>query len=63
MKTFMTFVIGIVDNMTKDFCVDISYKINEQFLKTFITKYEEQGNTIWLMGGLLFAIKFFDWII
>ena len=38
--------------MTKHFCVDISYKTNEQVLKTFITKYVEQDNMIVIDGWM-----------
>ena len=39
-------VIGAVDNVTKDFRVDIAYKRNETILKEFITTYIERGNKL-----------------
>ncbi len=39
-------VIGAVDNITKDFRVDMAFKRNEVVLKTFITNYIEKGNKL-----------------
>ena len=43
-------VLGIIDNITKQYRLDISYHRNATILKTFITKYVERGNTI-ICGG------------
>ena len=41
-------VLGIIDNITKLYRLDISYQRNASILKTFITKYVERGNTrVW----------------
>ena len=49
-------VIGAVDNITKDFRVDMAFKRNEAVLKTFITNYIEKGNKLITDGwnGYLF---------
>lgn len=39
-------VVGAVDNITKDFRVDIAFRRNEVVLKTFITNYIEKGNKL-----------------
>ena len=39
-------VIGAVDNITKDFRVDMAFKRNEVVLKTFITNCIEEGNKL-----------------
>ena len=43
-------VIGAVDNITKDFRVDIASKRNEVVLKTFITNYIKKGNKLIIHG-------------
>ena len=39
-------VIGAINNLSKDFRVDIAYKRNSEVLKTFIERYIEKGNKI-----------------
>ena len=39
-------VLGIIDNQTKDFRLNISLKRDQNVLKSFITRYVEPGNTI-----------------
>ena len=39
-------VLGIVDNISKDFRLEITNQWNQQVLKKFITTYVETGNTI-----------------
>ena len=39
-------VLGIIDNQTKDFGLNISLKRDQNVLKSFITRYVEPGNTI-----------------
>ena len=39
-------VIGAVDNITKDFRIDIAFKRNEEVLKTFIVFHIQKGNKL-----------------
>ena len=39
-------VIGAIDNITKDFRIDFSFKRNEEVLRAFWNRYIETGNTI-----------------
>ena len=39
-------VLGIVDNLTKDFRLDLSLDRNQERIKSVITQYVESGNTI-----------------
>jgi len=39
-------VLGIIDNISKDFLLDIAYERNQNILKSFIKNYIKSGNTI-----------------
>ena len=39
-------VLGIIDNTTKDFHLDIGYERNQNILKSFIMNYINRGNII-----------------
>ena len=39
-------VIGAIDNLTKDFRIDIAFRRNQNVLKTFITQYIEEDNKL-----------------
>ena len=39
-------VLGIVENLTKDFRLDLSLDRNQERIKSFITQYVESDNTI-----------------
>lgn len=43
-------VLGIIDNQTKEFRLNISLKRDQNALKSFITRYVEPGNTIIIDG-------------
>ena len=39
-------VIGAIDNITKDFRIDVSFNRNEEVLKAFLSRYIETGNYV-----------------